>query len=1247
MPAPQDPRRLPRWPADPSLLTNTAACPACFAALHGMICHNCGLDLGVPAALELLAAGNDVVTAETKRQHLITRMRVEQEQRSVPAQPAPLFTFVSGRSVEPAGPLPPVAAASPMDETVGGTPPPDAAQTVQRQPRRSGIQILMLTVGVILVSIMALFFVLLAYLVASLEVRSVLTGLGSVGVFGIAVLLSRRQLRGTAEGITALAVVLFLLDLWIVRANGLFGSDRLDGWLYTGLSLGLLSGLLLLASRALPLRTLSLSAVLLGPIAGFALVHGLLADVDGWTRAWAALTTVGLAALLWIRIPRSVERAILRSAGMLATAGSAVCAFGAFPDLRLGGTIAFSVVAATWFCTLAIPTLTAPRHHIEAIPEVRPRRGDWGTLAAIGLGLAAAGSGLSLVLREGVQDAILWMPATVIAFAAVVVASLSRIPRLAGLRSELRLAALIPLGLAGLAAAPAFWNSVVSSTWGATTPPFSLPAFGSPSPPLPLDADAPLALLLVSGLGLAALAALNLARHTLWLPAAVGGFGLTAAGAVIGQPVTSAAFLGVLATGLLIAVARVRSRALRGSFGAVFVVTLFAFGTIGLASTATFPVTTVATVILLAALRHVVVGTLPPSVVPGLTSVATGSGVIAVIVSARLVPDWFEAVTGTPAAAEAPILWMTIVALLLILAALFASDLSTRAENAATSVIAAVATGIGVTELADLSSTISLIASLALTAVVGLSWQLRRRVSGWPERYAAAAVTPAAILWAVGVSWGEFGPNVGSGFGPDVTTSVTLAGATVVLAAGAPLLFPRRDGMPGTHSARIAWDVALAATAVILIASIAARPELGWLTLVLLAASALLVASGNGGIFVGQSPRRLVAWLGLPLAVAGLWLGLARADARIVEFYTLPVAGLLLAILWLTVLRRPTAGTSTLPGRTILLASAVIVGLGPSAIAAAAGEPLRALLVLVVAGALIGVGSVVPAVSGGLRVGVVLWVAGAGAVAIVGVGRTWLDPTSSGTPFEWWSGGASLLLLIAGALWLWRSRSPAWLATGAIVTSALVVSLATTSVILTVGVDQWRAVTVLLVTCGFIVAASVRDELSPPLRWVSVVSGVILSGTMLATRTADPFELATVPLAAALLIGGSIRLTRVASRRSWLELGPGLALLLVPSLAADLTTTELWRVVTLGIVALAVLAAGLVLKLQAPTLIGAAVVTLHGLAQLWPWISGLYGSVPWWLWAGIGGVILIVFAATYESRIRNLKAVARGLSSLR
>ncbi|WP_255570039.1 hypothetical protein [Cryobacterium sp. TMT2-18-2] len=34
-------------------------------------------------------------------------------------------------------------------------------------------------------------------------------------------------------------------------------------------------------------------------------------------------------------------------------------------------------------------------------------------------------------------------------------------------------------------------------------------------------------------------------------------------------------------------------------------------------------------------------------------------------------------------------------------------------------------------------------------------------------------------------------------------------------------------------------------------------------------------------------------------------------------------------------------------------------------------------------------------------------------------------------------------------------------------------------------------------------------------------------------------------------------------------------------------------------------------KLQAPFVIGAIVLLLHAVAQLWPWISLAYGAVPW------------------------------------
>ncbi|WP_345800920.1 hypothetical protein AAIB33_15845 [Microbacterium sp. AZCO] len=145
----------------------------------------------------------------------------------------------------------------------------------------------------------------------------------------------------------------------------------------------------------------------------------------------------------------------------------------------------------------------------------------------------------------------------------------------------------------------------------------------------------------------------------------------------------------------------------------------------------------------------------------------------------------------------------------------------------------------------------------------------------------------------------------------------------------------------------------------------------------------------------------------------------------------------------------------------------------------------------------------------------------------------------------------------------------------------------------------------------------------------------------------SPVELVTVPPAIGGLAYGSYRLASHPTARSASSLGPWLLLLLVPSLLHDLGDSELWRVVALGVVTLALVVIGAVLRLQAPLIIGSIVLLLHGLAQLWPWITSAYTAVPWWLWLGIGGAVLIFLAATYERRVRQLKAAFVAVSSLR
>lgn len=155
-----------------------------------------------------------------------------------------------------------------------------------------------------------------------------------------------------------------------------------------------------------------------------------------------------------------------------------------------------------------------------------------------------------------------------------------------------------------------------------------------------------------------------------------------------------------------------------------------------------------------------------------------------------------------------------------------------------------------------------------------------------------------------------------------------------------------------------------------------------------------------------------------------------------------------------------------------------------------------------------------------------------------------------------------------------------------------------------------------------------------------------------------PSELVTVPPALGGIVYGVRTLRRAPRSRTWPTLGPWLALLTVPSLlhdfggsgAADepwLGESELWRIVSLGVVALAMVVVGAVYRLQAPLLLGSAVLIVHGVAQLWPWISTAYVAVPWWLWLGVGGALLIFMAARYEKNMRALRTTVVAVTSLR
>ncbi|MEU1973126.1 hypothetical protein ABZ477_15835 [Microbacterium sp. NPDC019599] len=195
--------------------------------------------------------------------------------------------------------------------------------------------------------------------------------------------------------------------------------------------------------------------------------------------------------------------------------------------------------------------------------------------------------------------------------------------------------------------------------------------------------------------------------------------------------------------------------------------------------------------------------------------------------------------------------------------------------------------------------------------------------------------------------------------------------------------------------------------------------------------------------------------------------------------------------------------------------------------------------------------------------------------------------------------------------------------------------------------DVRTVLTMALLTAAAVAGAVWRSRFDWTLFVVAAGASAVFGLVAILRFGVSPVELVTVPPALGGLAYGSVRLARSASTRTWPALGPWIALLTIPSLLHDFGESDLWRVVALGVVGVGLVVVGAVFRLQAPLVLGSIVVIVHGIAQLWPWLSAAYIAVPWWLWLGIGGALLIFLAATYERRMRQMRSAVVAVTSLR
>ncbi|MFN3708428.1 SCO7613 C-terminal domain-containing membrane protein [Microcella sp.] len=1185
---PSSARGTASFPRSPHDLRSTAQCPACFTELRAVVCQSCGLNLAHPLAAELASLSATIADELDARLRLIDRMRREP------------VTAVA--AVPPAPPAP--AAASEMRESAGRLT-QEPTEVSGRRPRRSGIQIALVVVGIALLSVFALFGVIYVFIAYGVVARSVIIALASLATLIAASVLARRGLGATAEGLAALGTVVLVLDAWAVRRTdiaGLAGVPETGFW----------GGALLV-------------------VAVVAVVWARLGGHRSPLLVGANLIPVS-AALLTVQLASDLPRGAAPSLAALAASAAAVVVLAA--GARAFRTSHAPVVVEAASRTPLLSLIVAAVAAIAGVAMLSHSGWWWGAAVAVGVAFLT-GVAAWLLARASASPA-----DTTIAATLAVCGSMGLIAGLviaaASTDSE---SATLAISLL----APATLVAIADVARLRTT---RLPAR------LPLTATAISAAVLTA---LAATLALVIVL-TAVTDAVIRADNARGAGAdVLGVSSLEITALAGLAAVLVIVGGASRigdrlsdpGRALPVAAGAGLVVALTAVAmptwwalmtysavvSIGAAAAATLP-------------RTRGDGSGPRSIRLGLSVAAVSAALVAVSLGWTIDGGW----------------WVGIVIALVSLG--IGRRVTTRSGTRAT---ATAVSGLLVIASAPSIASITQLDAIALTlAVASLVVILGRLVNADSlERHllsmsvlpvglflliaqllvapTTASLQPAAgalvFLVAISVVCADSRRGAGRFAGFAVIGAFSTLGLTAALATAQTV---RSVAALTDASRRVAdTDLALAALSALAVLAVVGaltvrgreRTALdiglvavgvpativvtdgGQVSLALTVCTVLLLALAvsRDGLVGSQSPRRYLGWFALATATAALWNFLAGRGIDNPEPYTLPLAGALLAIS-VVLARVPTAGPADrrVSGPTIIAVSALAVAGIPLAALAGDGPVMRGSGVGVVATAIV-LGVVIGRVHAGLRwqglphlllgVAVVTQVVLAVSVTV----RVGLEARSTG------GAPVDVLLQVAAVL---------------IVIMLVGTAAATWS---TLSATVGRAV-------PRVVAATTAATAGAAALSAGVIGG---AGAM------EQVELITIPLALGLLLIGTVELDRRTTARSLPWLTPGFVALLVPTLVAVDVDGGVWRIAALGIAATIILIGGVIRRLQAPFLVGAIVLLVHAGIQTWPLIAAIGQSIEWWLWLGVAGVAIVAVAARYERRVQNVKNTVRRISELR
>jgi hypothetical protein len=1279
------------FPRSASVLNDTTICPACFTALRSTVCGECGLDLTHPAATELAAVSSSTAACLDRRVELIGQIRLETAQARArvvaptpasapPAATAPAIPSPVSLPQPSSTPAPASASASPTLAPPAQTPPPfptSATSDAPVRPPRSSVQILLLVTGVALLSAYGIYAVATGQL--GVVALSIVMAAVTAGTYVLASVLRRRGLRSTAEGIAVLAVVLTYLCALAARANNLLGFEHSTTTVFWGWTLFLTSAIFVVWSRFSQLRSPGLIGITLFSVGAGLLAGGIPTGLETTTRVFVGLLTVLLVGLTH----SVVERVLLRGTTgvtrvperLLAIAPGAVAGvFAFFTAFLVGGN---STVGP--LCALLSLGVVALLHVVVALRQARAQTpSTWflsvviAASAAAGAAISFASTGFALAIRIDSFHVSQFWPAVLATVVLLTADTLHRrasqsapkTPVASTTRAAVWAAAATTLLSVVLPAGAAF-SLVANATYrGAWALADALPGAGTPVAAQEYSFATVGAFVVLTALaaGVWTITRAGSARRIAvgWM---TGATAISAVPLCESPSLMSIGWFTIAAASVVIFLVRATRPTTTFAVRVLALSTLLVATTLGFLAAWSSPSAwwwgSLVTIALLVVGRRITAPT-HGAVRAGLLGAAMLVALTAVgSVGRQLGPDAsispFESLdwlrfTGTfaiivlavSAAVRSPrfapadrrtLFWISIAfAALCGLIPVFG-----RIAVGGAAILPEPVTGL----------------LLALALIVGLLLWVGSRSTATllPERLAASVALAPAVSWAVF----QFARLLQLPTSADVLTPVT---AGLLVRAGALALSTRRTStIP--RWAREA-GIALVAAPVVLIA-VASPGEYTWLVLLLAAITTLLLAVSADGLLASTSPRRHLGWLALALATGGLWWRLAESDVTGLEPYVLPLAGvlLLLAFLLTRAKRAPRSETATTVGAAPYIALAgLLVAILPLAAVASSGPIIRALVVGLVSAALLFLGTLTTGTVARRPYLDVAAVAGVVGVLVVSLGRasviTAQSGGTSGPALDAWLGSGFIVLVIA-AFGLTRARtdvsahvrSIAAQSLGAVALTALLVLEVANFAATDLGVLRALAVILLFCATHVIAFAVTTAPLTVPIGWLSLAYAVVAAGAGLVLANVDPLEIATIPVALALIATGVIHLERTPSARSWSALGPGTLVLLVPSLLATVVDQPLWRLVALGVIAIVVMIIGAVRRLQAPFVIGAVVTLVHVLATFSDEIRAVYESAHWLLWAAIGGVLLIVLAARYEQRVQNLKTIVLRVTALR